>query len=76
MSYIYHLYNFTLFVVRVKYECYPPNQICRITRPCTHFDDDAAFIIAQCHIVGAPETAYTPHSLHAIVQCAFQAVSA
>ena len=41
-----------------------------------HLDNDAAFIIAQRHIVGAPEAAHAPHSLHAIVQSALQAVSA
>lgn len=44
--------------------------------PFPHFDNDAAFIVAQSHIVGAPETGHTPHSLHAIVQCALKAVSA
>lgn len=56
------------FILPIKYA--------KIILSCTHFDDDAAFIITQCNIVGAPEAAYTPHSLHAIVQCAFQAVSA
>lgn len=41
-----------------------------------HLDNDAAFVVAQRHIVGAPEAAHTPHSLHAIVQSALQAVSA
>lgn len=43
---------------------------------CTHFDNDAAFIVAQCYIVGAPQAAHTPHSLHAVVQGALQAISA
>lgn len=41
-----------------------------------HLNNDAAFVVAQCHIVGAPEAAHTPNSLHAIVQSALQAVSA
>lgn len=52
------------------------NFILTIKFDCTHFDNDAAFVIAQRYIVGAPEAAHTPHSFHAIVQCAFQAVSA
>lgn len=42
----------------------------------TYLDDDTAFIITQSHIIGTPETAHTPNSLHAIVQSAFQAVCA
>lgn len=36
-----------------------------------YLDDDAAFIIAQSHAVGARLATYTPHPLHAVVECVF-----
>lgn len=39
-----------------------------------HLDDDAAFVVAQRHVVGASQATHTPHALHAVVQRALQTV--
>ena len=39
-----------------------------------HLDDDAAFVVAQRHVVGASQATHTPHTLHAVVQRALQTV--
>ena len=40
-----------------------------------HLDDDAALVVAQCHVVGAFLASDGPHSLQAVVQRTFQPVS-
>lgn len=37
----------------------------------TDLDDDAAFIVAYSHTVGARLATYTPHPLHAVVERVF-----
>lgn len=41
-----------------------------------YLNNNAALIISQSHVVGAPQAGHTPHPLHAVVQGALQAVRA